>query len=979
MRSLGNGDKVSWSIDQEANILTMSNGLENWVGYSSKDMKYSPNHLREIVYEEDLERFNEHLDQLYAGQISILEYRIVGANNELKWVRNVGIPAQPTGHERCRIDGVMLDITEQRAAEEQLERRLSLYQKMFDTVDVAVWSYDTVSREVLFISEAISTITGYSIEQAMDINFWASIAHDEDSSIIQDIITSSGRGIPTVNEYRIIDASGNIKWIQVRIMPSLDDLKAVVRLDGIVAEITQRVVMKEALYKSEQRYKSLFDYNSDVVCEIDLSGNILNINSAADHITGERIHVPGENLSIMNLFGAENTLRMSNYFDKTIEGYAQQYAVTSCHKDGKVTHWSMKNIPVYVNNRMVGVFVVARDVTVTVEIENKLAQREAEYRLIADNMKDMMGVLDQKGNFIVASPSCEKVLGIPIGLIKDTTILEYIHSDEQEDLREQILDIFQKKSSKLLYNRFIHANGDIINLESLATPVLGLDGEVENIVIVARDITKRVKMERELRESEELNRLLIEMSPEAVLMHSDYKFVYVNFSCLGLFGVCDESQLIGKSIFDWAHPDYLWLAKERMSEIYSEPYRILAPIEQKVVRSDGSIIDVEVTASSILYKGKVACISIFRDIRNRKKAEEDRQLTEKIIRESEERYFRLQTSLDQFSHDLFGVMKISHMEQRLLREVGDVLQVTNISLIEVEHNHDKLCEIIETEQGYSLKIGETRGKSYLLSINDKPSALEISSIRIWLETITRYVSVLFDNFLLIEDLTKDLELAVSKQVSPTWLLRFMFNLSENERKRLSQDLHDTTLQEQIIWYRKLDFLLSDQSITLELREQLEQVAEGLLDVIYQLRIMCNELRPPALINEGLTSSLETLFEFTQLRTNYGIIFEAGTFNHKLKDDVLIGLYRIVQELLANAAKHSFATEVRITLSSQAGHVQLNYEDNGVGMNLNEIVDSLKSMGIYGMKERVRSMDGTIQFLSAEKKGLTVVISIPADQ
>jgi len=399
---------------------------------------------------------------------------------------------------------------------------------MFDTVDVAVWSYDVSSRTVSFISEAISTITGYSIEQAMDINFWSSIALDEDASVIQDIVTASVQGIPTLSEYRMLDANGEIKWIQVRVIPSLDDSKAVVRLDGIVAEITHRKIMLEALYKSEQRYKSLFDYNSDVVCELDLSGNILAINSAAEHITGERLHVSGENLSIMNLFGADNSLRMSNYFDKTIEGQTQQYAVTSSHKDGKVIHWSMKNIPVYVNNRMVGVFVVARDITVTVEVENKLAQREAEYRLIADNMKDMMGVLDQKGNYIVASPSCEKVLGIPIGLIKDTTILEYIHPDEQEDLREQILEIFQEKTSKLLYNRFIHANGDIINLESLATPVLGPQGEVENIVIVARDITKRVIMERELRETEEINRQLIEMSPEAVLMHSDYKFVYLS-------------------------------------------------------------------------------------------------------------------------------------------------------------------------------------------------------------------------------------------------------------------------------------------------------------------------------------------------------------------------------------------------------------------------------------------------------------------
>lgn len=518
----------------------------------------------------------------------------------------------------------------------------------------------------------------------------------------------------------------------------------------------------------------------------------------------------------------------------------------------------------------------------------------------------------------------------------------------------------------MFYNRFIHSKGYILNLECIATPVLGEDGDVMNIVIVARDITKRVQMEKELRESEELNQQLIKMSPEAVVLHSDYKFVYVNFSCLGLFGVYDESQLIGKNIFNWAHPEFLSLAKERMREIYKEPYRILAPIEQKVVRSDGTIIDVEVTASSILHKGKVACISIFRDISDRKKADEDREHTEQIIRESEERYFHLQTSLDQFSQDLFGVMKISHMEQRLLREVRDTLQITNIHFIEVESNYDKLCEIIETEQGYSLKIGESRGKSYLLSINEKTILLEISSIRVWLETITRYVSVLFDHFLLIEDLTKDLELAASKQVAPTWLLRFMFNLSENERKRLAQDLHDSALQEQIIWYRKLDLLLGEKSINGEFREQLEQIAEGLLDVIYQLRIICNELRPPALINEGLISSLETLFEFTQLRTNYQIYFEVEAFTHKLDDEVLIGLYRIVQELLANAAKHSFATEVHITLASEDNHIHLNYKDNGIGMNLLG-EDSLTSMGIYGMKERVRSMDGTIAFHSPEKK------------
>jgi two-component system sensor histidine kinase ComP len=977
MQSLDNENVTSWSIDTEANLLTMSNVLENWVGCSSKAMLHSPNLFRELVHTEDLERFDTYMERLNAGQLSSLEYRMQLCNEGIKWVQSVGTPVLNRDNKVCRIDGVLLDISEQRKTQIQLEDTFSLYQQMFATIDVAIWSYDCLLHKVLFVSDAISNITGYPLEQAMEPDFWLRIAHEEEDPLIQEISTTVGMGIPNLSEFRIIHASGEIRWVQLRIIPSLNESQALVRLDGILVDITDKKLMQDALFKSEQRYNSLFDYNSDIVCELDLQGNILNINSAAEHITGESFSMVGENLSIMNIFGAENTVRMSDYFERTTGGFAQHYVVTSSGTDGKVNHWSMKNVPVYVNNRMVSALVIGRDITPTIEAEKKLAQQEAVYRLITDNMKDMVGILDQKGNFMVASPSCEAIIGIPVGLIKGTTMLEYISPDDQEDLLEHISDIFRTKASKMFYNRFVHVKGHIIYLECLGNPVLDDHGEVENIVIVARDITKRVKMERELREVEELNRQLIEMSPEAVVLHSEYKFIYVNFSSLGLFGVYDENELIGKSIFDYAHPDYRSLGEARISGLYHEPNKLLAPVEQKVIRSDGTIIDVEVTASSILYKGKVACISIFRDISDRKKAEEDRLRTEQIIRESEERYFRLQMSLDQFSHDLFGMMKISQMEQRLLREVQDILQINNVSLIEVEHNHDKLCEIIETKQGYTLKIGEIQGKSYLLSIHDKPSSLEISSVRVWLETITRYASVLFDQFLLIEDLTKDLELAASKQVVPTWLVRFMFNLSENERKRLAQDLHDSALQEQIIWYRKLDFLLSNKSITGSLREQLEQITEGLLDVIYQLRIICNELRPPALINEGLASSLETLFEFTQLRTNYHIYYELESFTHKLNDEVLIGMYRIVQELLANAAKHSYATEVHIKLSSEGNKVHLNYEDNGIGMSLFR-EDSLTSMGIYGMKERVRSMDGSITFHSPEHKGLAVVISIPVD-
>ena len=89
----------------------------------------------------------------------------------------------------------------------------------------------------------------------------------------------------------------------------------------------------------------------------------------------------------------------------------------------------------------------------------------------------------------------------------------------------------------------------------------------------------------------------------------------------------------------------------------------------------------------------------------------------------------------------------------------------------------------------------------------------IDAKKIWLETISRYASVLYDNFRVIEDLTRELEnLGLSHQIMPVWLLRLMLHLSENERKRLSQDLHDAALQEQIIWYRKLNLIASIVSL-----------------------------------------------------------------------------------------------------------------------------------------------------------------------
>lgn len=886
-----------------------------------------------------------------------------------------------------------LDGTEKKLTREQLEEKYSVLQKMLNTIDVAIWSFDIAAQRYSYMTEAITQITGFPLGKLMESRFWMGIIHQEDLPEFEQMLINAERGNPVLKEFRIYHANGERKWIQIRIMPTMDGAGRATKLDGAVIDITSSKVMEEALQRSEQRYKSLFEYNSDVLCELDLEGNVLAINPAAERITGEHISSTEDNSStILDIVGDDNLRLMTEYFQKAIRGQSGSYEVTSFHRNKNIFHWEMKNVPIYVNDQIVGAFAIAKDITAKKEVEKELRDSEERYRRLLELTPQPM-VSHRDGVMNYMNPAGYHLLGaVSVNEVMGKSIFDIVHPDDREKMMDQAGQVVHKKFIGSIEYKLIRLDGQVLAAESTGI----YDDKSGTTLVLFNDITERKKMERDLLVKEERYRRLVELSPVAIAVYKDGVISYINPAGIKMLSLEFNGEPIPANIADWIHPDYCEYAIERMMNTLLNGYS--PPGEYKIRSADGHIIEVSMISIYDPYSSSIQIM--FEDISDRKKAEEDRRCSELIIRESEDRYFRLQTSLDRFSQDLFGVMKVDQMERRFVKEVRSVMNTAKVSMVEMDHNNEAairygelylpesirkcvrkhkelpICQILETDEGCYLKIGEAREKSYLLCIGERAETLMITSKKVWLETISRYVSVLFDNFLLIEDLTKEIEQMASQQVAPSWLLRLLFNLSENERKHLSQDLHDAALQEQIIWYRKLDLILTDEAIPSGIREQLEQVSQGLLDVIYQIRITCNELRPPMLKEEGLTSSLEMLFDFTQLRTNYSIQFDATQFENIIHDDMLIGLYRIVQELLANATKHSHATEVRIRLSSQPNLIELEYKDNGVGMDLMGMEVSFKSMGIYGMKERVRSMDGTIEFLSSQNNGLLITIAIP---
>lgn len=768
------------------------------------------------------------------------------------------------------------------------EGRFHMLDEMLLTLDVGIWSYDIGTRSIMNTSLAFQKITGYSRSDFSDGLTWETMIHPEDMPLFQSLVHKLRHGEAVHTEYRIIHAEGDIRWVQVKMIPTMNESRQTARVDGIAIDITSRFRMEEALYditeckkmeialkESMNRYRRLVEM-SPIAIAVCKERKLMYVNPAG--------------LRILGAAGPEDILG-TDPWDWVLNSYEE---------------WARK--------------------------------RHAE--------------LIRKGHVFPEELSLRRVDGARVDVV--TTAL--------------------------------------------------YDAESTTIEIFFEDITARKSAERALMESDRINRHILDIAPVAMFLHSDFAYIYANPAGFDLLGITDIAQLDGTSFLDVIPTDQIEFVISEVEHVY-ESGMTSQLTENKLVRLDGTIIDIEAVTTRIPYIGHNTALTIIRDITEKKKAERERIAAERLVRESEDRYFRLQMSLDRFSSDLFGMVKISELNARIVQEIQEVLETDRVSLIQINHHslhikiqggckvlppgvltaihncgpeHIPLCTLFEMCDGYFVKIGEMNGDTSMVCIGGEVPLLMIQAKKIWLETISRYASVLYDNFRVIEDLTRELDkLGSSQQIMPLWLLRLMLHLSENERKRLSQDLHDAALQEQVIWYRKLNQIVSDHELPEGLRRQLEEIEEGLLDVIYQIRITCNELRPPLLKEEGLERSLEALFEFTQLRTNYSIQFDCSNFDDDISDDHLIGLYRIVQELLANATKHSNATEVKLTLSTQSDEVSLSYEDNGIGIDRTQKPNQFNNMGIGGMKERVRSMNGKIQFESSDSGGLAVYIQITA--
>ncbi|WP_330937911.1 ATP-binding protein [Bacillus licheniformis] len=345
--------------------------------------------------------------------------------------------------------------------------------------------------------------------------------------------------------------------------------------------------------------------------------------------------------------------------------------------------------------------------------------------------------------------------------------------------------------------------------------------------------------------------------------------------------------------------------------------------------------------------------------------------------------------LRELSQTILDVLPVSQAYVLELKSDGTVGLLENNANDQVWKPYEKeafraitdIGKIVEVDRGFLIKIGERGGTSYVmlcLSVLNTPRLTrdEIS----WLETLAFYTSVSLENVLKIGELMEHLENVKKEGPNPAWLNKLMFAIEEKQRSDLARDLHDSVLQDMISLKHQSEMFLADfekdKVCTNQIRQRLINMNEQMSAVIQTTRETCQELRPQLLYDLGLVKALSKLAAQHQESSSIDKIrLNTERFSKVLDLDTQLNLYRIVQELLSNAVKHSRANEVLIMLVCIKEKVVLHYEDDGIGVDPDKLYQNSASMGLSGIRERVRALNGSLDIQTAEGKGFRVAIEM----
>ncbi|MDW8370449.1 MAG: PAS domain S-box protein, partial [Geminicoccaceae bacterium] len=388
----------------------------------------------------------------------------------------------------------------------------------------------------------------------------------------------------------------------------------------VLRDITTQKRLEDRLRDAEQRYRTVFELSPVSIFVKDRDHRILVANRATAELFGVADAEALVGRHAFDFLAAESRAVVQARTERMLATGAPVPVVRLqvVRADGETRYVEAAATPIE-DKGEVRILVVQRDVTDRERAEAALREAEERYRTLVELAP--VGILVYRdGAYGFVNREAARILGA-----QDPTSL--VGVDPFELILEPYRDRIRARAAHLLAGggpappvqiEMRRLDGKPVTVETVSAAVR--DAGRPAVQIVLRDVTEEQRARHALEEAEARWRSLVELSPEAVMLIRDGRFVFANRRAAELVGASDPQELVGRAPADFVLDEFQAIIEERAQRLLREGGR-LPPVEIKIRRLDGRILDVEASAVSVLDGGLPTIQSVVRDITDRKALE----------------------------------------------------------------------------------------------------------------------------------------------------------------------------------------------------------------------------------------------------------------------------------------------------------------------------------------------------------------------
>ncbi|MDD5361424.1 MAG: PAS domain S-box protein [Ignavibacteria bacterium] len=521
------------------------------------------------------------------------------------------------------------DITSRKEAERALQENEKRLRFALEGTNDGIWDVQMKTGKC-YLSPRGCEILGYTFAELPQIEKqWRDMVNSEDIHGTLNNLENhiSGKSGLFEVEQRIRTKSGEWKWVLTRgKVVERDSDGNPLRMTGTLTDISEQKSAKEALHESRERFYSLFENSFDAIMLTVTDGTVLSANPAACRMF-QRTEEEICKLSPIALVDVTDT-RLNKFLKERNDFGRTKGELTFVRKDGTKFEGEITSSIFADKYGAERTSVIIRDISERKKSEDILIQSEKKYKYLFDNNPFPMWIYDLETlRFLEVNEAAVSHYGYTREEFLKMTLKDI---RPEEDIKRLLKDVEDTKDILNFAGNWRHRlkNGNIIFVE-IVSHLVDFENRPARLAL-ANDITEKIQTQEELKESEEKYRTLIEIFSDAVFINHNNKIVYANNSARKLFGAKTDNELIGISPFKVFHPDFHPLMKQRIETLLEGKTGVTAA-EEQIVRLDGKIVDVEVTATPFILKGQKAIQVVLRDITERKRSEEVlKKLTERF-------------------------------------------------------------------------------------------------------------------------------------------------------------------------------------------------------------------------------------------------------------------------------------------------------------------------------------------------------------